>query len=981
MSEPKLISPLLDGFAMGDAITDHAGVRTCPALEQESGDKYIVKIISNPASQTQLDALLLTGAYESREQALQYYKSISEDILSEAEVLTRLAELDGFVSCKGTQLVQSDDNSGYDVYLLTPYRKTLERYWNSHALTHLDALNLGLDLCSALTVCRRCGYVYVALKPENIYFLEEKGFKIGDIGFISLNSMKYASLPERCRSAYTPPEIEDAYAAISSTVDVYAVGMILYQAFNGGVLPSGASGLEPPEFADYEMAEIILKACAKDPSSRWQDPAQMGQALVGYMQRNGAHDTPIVPIPVEVQTPEAPVVENNEEAAVTEASEEVRVEDIAQEEAQDAATESAEDVAPVPTYTEDELGNLTFLSDSEDDTEPSAEEKGDENIPITEEVSDMLNQADELIAHETPAPVIPPEPVDVQLPAETEEDAVQAPVEEEQAEAATESDTETDEAQTDDVESTDAPVSEDNQQPADDDQWEDYESKPKSHWLRNTVIALLLVCLMAGGFLFYKFYYLQHIDSLTLSGNELSLTVFVRTDADESLLNVTCYDTYGNQTFSPVVNGKAVFEELAPDCAYTVKVSISGFHSLTGQVAVNYSTPKQTNIIQFSAVTGAEDGSAILNFAVDGPDLDSWIIRRSAQDEASEDFTCTEHSYTFTGLTVGKEYSFELLPGVEKQIIGNTKITHTASKVIAAQNPLITSCQDGKITLNWSAPADTEVSAWSVHCFNDKGYDQTLTTDQLTATFEQIVTNDPYTIEITAAGMSVSERVYVPENAVTISNFNVSKTDATSITLSWTNGNNTPEGGWILQYSIDNSPVKEVKTKNADSLKLTPYIPDATYTFTLLTADSADVIGGKLNFTTNKASDFSGYSIKRSNMTFSMCLTPNVSNWDRTDVRTSDYTTTFKSGQKASFLVRINKKYGISSNKIYITYVIRDSEGTVVTFSTKESKWSNLWKSNYGEFDLPALPKTAGNYKVTVYFNNAIAGQEDFRIK
>ena len=171
------------------------------------------------------------------------------------------------------------------------------------------------------------------------------------------------------------------------------------------------------------------------------------------------------------------------------------------------------------------------------------------------------------------------------------------------------------------------------------------------------------------------------------------------------------------------------------------------------------------------------------------------------------------------------------------------------------------------------------------------------------------------------------------------------------------------------------------KTKNADSIKITPYIPDSTYSFTLLTAESSDVIGGKLEYKANKSSDFSGYSIKRSNMTFSMCLTPNVSNWDRKDVRSSDYTTTFKAGQKASFVVRINKKYGISSNKINVTFVIRDSDGTVVNFSTKEYKWTNMWKNNYGEFDLPTLPKTSGNYKVTVYFNNAVAGQEDFRIK
>ena len=63
MSDRKLVSPLLDGFQMGSPISEHNGVRCCPAMRENSDDKYIVKIISIPSSQNQLDALLLTGAY------------------------------------------------------------------------------------------------------------------------------------------------------------------------------------------------------------------------------------------------------------------------------------------------------------------------------------------------------------------------------------------------------------------------------------------------------------------------------------------------------------------------------------------------------------------------------------------------------------------------------------------------------------------------------------------------------------------------------------------------------------------------------------------------------------------------------------------------------------------------------------------------------------------------------------------------------
>ena len=64
MPEQPSVSPLLDGFTLGAPAHGHAGVCCCPAVRADSQRKYIVKIISIPASQAQLDALLITGAYK-----------------------------------------------------------------------------------------------------------------------------------------------------------------------------------------------------------------------------------------------------------------------------------------------------------------------------------------------------------------------------------------------------------------------------------------------------------------------------------------------------------------------------------------------------------------------------------------------------------------------------------------------------------------------------------------------------------------------------------------------------------------------------------------------------------------------------------------------------------------------------------------------------------------------------------------------------
>ena len=109
MSESNLISPLLDGFTIGNAISDHDGVRCCPAIKENTDKKYIVKIISVPASQVQLDALLLAGAYRDPADAMDYFRQIGEDILQEAELLKKLSKLDGFLPYEGWQMDLSPD--------------------------------------------------------------------------------------------------------------------------------------------------------------------------------------------------------------------------------------------------------------------------------------------------------------------------------------------------------------------------------------------------------------------------------------------------------------------------------------------------------------------------------------------------------------------------------------------------------------------------------------------------------------------------------------------------------------------------------------------------------------------------------------------------------------------------------------------------------------------------------------------------------
>ena len=189
MSDPKCISPLLDGYIMGSPISDHNGVKCCPAMKENSDKKYIVKIISIPTSQVQLDALLLTGAYDTPADAMDYFKEIADGIL------------------------------GYEVFLVSSYKRSLEKFMTRNAMTHLGAVNLGLDICAALAIARRAGHIYADLKPTNIFISEGREYRIGDLGFLDTSALKYTSLPGKYRSPYTAPEVLDDLRTLNETVD------------------------------------------------------------------------------------------------------------------------------------------------------------------------------------------------------------------------------------------------------------------------------------------------------------------------------------------------------------------------------------------------------------------------------------------------------------------------------------------------------------------------------------------------------------------------------------------------------------------------------------------------------------------------------------------------------------------------------------------------------------------------------------------
>lgn len=1044
MSDPKLIAPLLTDYLMGSPVSEHHGVCCCPAIRKESEQKYIVKIISLPASQVQLDALVLAGACKNEEEALNYFRELSESAVQEAELLQRLSRMEGFAAYDGWQIVPMEDRAGFHVYLLGAYKVSLERYFQRNPMTHLGAVNLGLDLCTALSVCRRNGYLYVDLKPCNVFITENNEYRIGDLGFIPLESLKYASLPDKYRSVYTAPEITDAYSALNATMDIYAVGLILYQAYNNGQLPPFDEPLSPPAYADYEMAEIILKACDDDPDKRWQDPEQMGQALVRYMQRNGANDTPIVPVPV-TEAPVSPPVEepepeaqeipaeeepeeeivfvesSDEESSLELSEEEPLPDEITDETPEDEADEgladqqAAEETPEEPAEAEEEdESEEEPISEgiSSDEADPNVQEISDEGEPeeeqfddvfltdetlpsdensadiadavLSDEVSEMLAHADELISHPLPDPVVAPEPIDVPIPPrivaepeaednpETEEVPEEDPVPAPQTDELEESSFEEDSEQSDLI-----PEEESETLPA----------PRKNHTaLFITLLSILaLLLLLTGAYVFYRNYYLQSILGMTVDGAEDRLTVSLSTTVDNSLLSVYCTDVYGNTLQRPVIHNKAHFEGLKSGTDYTVTVKISGFHKLVGYTSAEYTTDTRTNIVSFTAVAGDQDGSVILNFSLQEPDNTVWYVKYSAPGIPEQTIQCSGHMAIINGLNIGSQYTFQLVPATDLYVVGTDTLQFTASNVILPENLTIEGFDSNALVVTWDVPEGANVPSWTVRCYNSTGFDQTLTVTEPQVRFENLNVTESYTVDVQAEGMSVSERISVSANSITFKDILLDGSSGSQLHITWTFEGTAPKDGWRLFYTVDGGE-KQIILCDKNTCTISPLIPGGHYEISFEFSEDINVFGGSAVYDAPNPGAFDSHQVQAGDMNFRMCRTPKDTKWRWYNLYERDFTNTFSVGEKASFTITLSGKYSKSDAEIHTLFIIRDSDGKIVSVNEGRSrKWNSMWTDFKGrtgtEFDVPSMPETPGNYTVEVFFDQAHVTTYAFKIR
>lgn len=931
MSDIKAVSPLTDGFEIGAPMDSRFGAVCCPAIHTATKEKFILKRISIPESPDKIEALLLTGACSNEGDVREYYQNVARELRQELEIQQQMAQSSGFAPFYGYQIEQKESGIGYDVYILSAFQVTLAAYAKKNALTHLNAVNLGIDLASALSDCHQAGYLYQDLKPENIFMNSQRQFRIGDLGFVSLESLDFATFPDKYLGPCAAPEVRDFMGSLNPTIDIYALGMVLYWVYNDYKYPfedaGGAEAAEKrrlsgeafpaPVYADYELAEIILKACAFKPEDRWLSPAEMGQALISYMQRNAVNDSLIGP----------PVLEEKEEEEETPAEEADQQEAAKPQEEIDESAPGEEDVDEAIASRNPETADILekanqFIAEAEPKKEPEPEAASEEKLE---------------------PPAVPPA-------------LEQTPQKETREEKKARKVRERAEAKADRKARKEAELLNGKEK--------------KTAWLPACIILFVIAAVAVASYFVYAYYYCIPVSNLRITADQSDgIRVTFDTKAEDKDIVAVCTNTYGTTRSAIPQNGSVVFDGLTPGTQYTITLRIDGFHKLTGDTIASYTTENVAKVVSMSAVAGSEDGSVILSFTPDGPESESWIVMYNEEgaEDQQQKTTITGHSGMITGLTVGKTYVFRLADKNGYTLLGENQLSFTVTPLLLAQNLRLTDCTGTSLTAVWEQP-ETHVDRWNVRCYcPESDYSVMQEVAGCTATFHDLDPACGYVVEVTAIGMTKAVNASISANPLTVTSHSCAINEQGELAVSWEFEGAAPSG-WLVTYTTSDAPDAPVsQTVTENSFAVSPALPGVSYSFSLQTTDNSTVSGGSFTFEGQEAEDFTDFNVSPNAMSLFLMETPTNEGWQSRWINVSSQTE-FTTAQDLSFVLMAPTSYWGGSQAYTAAYVLKDGTGKVIHTATEEVNWESMWQQRHFTGSVPHITEP-GEYTLEIYLN------------
>lgn len=1013
MIDPRKITPLLSNMTVERELGRGPNGVVYLVTRRMDGKKLALKHIPVPSSDAQTKALIFAGAVSSEADAHRYYSSLVKDMKAELLQLNNIKNASGLLKVRGYQVDQKIIGVGYDVYILADYCQPLPAYLNDTPISKLQALNLAIDLCSSLEQLRSGGLIHKDVKPSNVYLGDNHHFVLGDLGLVKKSELEYTSMPDQLLSPYTAPEVLPEDAHLSETMDIYSVGMILYEIYNGGLLPLDDDGtfnrkdeeLPAPAYADLALAEIILRACAYDPEGRYQDPAEMKQALILYMQRGSISNEPLVPVP------DTPQVEAEVDVAAI------------------AATVEAGQVAEGVTFlsetpegqeepAEKTMGEILQESQPEFQTEPekrnSLNELGEDDLllPPEEEISveaflasirgtpglevvsmDAKGNTTTVPGYETEDDL--PEGTEFVDSADNHADAESTSNDVIQEDAADEETNVSESGEEDTVheddEKPEMPVKRGirKSRPAPrnddinvyDDGYEEEEEDEDdeeglSAWKKVLISVIVLLVLAGGAFSLYTFK-TDTVRSMTSEVLSSSSVLIQAETKNTSAMEVICSNAAGEVARLPYTEGGTTFTDLSPSTTYSFELSSTAGKFLLGSHTLEAMTEEMTNLTSFGA-TDISAVSAKLSLGGTGQQPEKWLV--SATSETGDTVTAESDTYEILveGLTPDTTYTATVSRSDGDILGGTTTCTFTTMGYTELGSFEQIAVTNDSMTVQW-AYTGTVPESWTVTC---QGTDGSSTTQEVTGsecTLDGLTAGVTYTVSLSCPSLRTTDlsSISVGIPSVKVTSITSSQNEDGNIEVSWEFEGDTTPSEWSVSYAYESSSevTPSLVTTDTNSVVLENLVPDANYTIKVQTADEFTV-GGNVETTcvTAPADDFTQWECSDAEMTF-YAVEDNPDGYENP-------TTTFTPDQHLAYEVEVSYEATEEDKTVKTLYVVRDSEGTPVLVYANDvgRTWSGSWLTAKHTGDIPDMPQEPGSYTFEIYFDGDLLVSSDFTV-
>lgn len=256
-----------------------------------------LKVISIPQTDSEIQSLKNDGMTDK--DTTEYFKGVVNDFIQEIQLMTKLKGNSNIVAYEDFTVIEKSDSIGYEILIRMELLTGLPTYLRENRFRVFDVIQLGIDMCKALEMCREMNIVHRDIKPDNIFVSSMGNYKLGDFGVARTIEKTMAGLSRKGTYSFMAPEIYNGneYGFES---DIYSLGVVLYKLLNNNRDPFLPSYPEPVQYSDMteafskriqgmempapansdnKLAQVILKACAYSPVDRYSHPRDFRNEL------------------------------------------------------------------------------------------------------------------------------------------------------------------------------------------------------------------------------------------------------------------------------------------------------------------------------------------------------------------------------------------------------------------------------------------------------------------------------------------------------------------------------------------------------------------------------------------------------------------------------------------------------------------------------------------------------------------------------